>query len=146
MPNLQSVLTQEIRRLARKEIRAELDATKKAVARYRRDIAELKRKNQELEKTVAYLQSREAERLMGGPTATKVPKGTRFSVRSLKAQRAKSGLSREDYAKLVGVSASTIYNWEAGKTKPSGKQLAALVAVRGLGKREARQRVDLISG
>ena len=31
MPNLQSVLRQEIRRFARKEVRAELEATKKAV-------------------------------------------------------------------------------------------------------------------
>ena len=59
MPNLQSVLKQEIQRLARKGVRYELEATKKAVAQHRRDIAELKRRNRTLERTVNYLQSRE---------------------------------------------------------------------------------------
>ena len=49
-----------------------------------------------------------------------------------------------DYAALVGVSAMTIYNWEHGKTKPAKEQLAALVAVRRLGKREAERRWEML--
>jgi DNA-binding transcriptional regulator YiaG len=41
---------------------------------------------------------------------------TRFSARSVEAQRRKTGLSAADYAKLVGVSTLTIYNWEQGKS------------------------------
>ena len=67
-------------------------------------------------------------------------------VRSLKAQRRKSGLSQEDYASLVGVSNSTIYNWESGNTKPSGKHLATLVSLRGIRKREAKKRLELLEG
>lgn len=145
MPNVQAVLAQEIRRLARREIRSELDTTKKAVAKHHREIAELKRRNAELERRVGYLESREAVRLAAGPRRTKVPKGTRYSVRSLKAQRTKAGLSQADYAQLVGVSASTLYNWEAGTTKPREKHLAVLVSLRGLGKREAKQRLALLS-
>ncbi len=146
MPNLQSVLRQEIRRLARSEVRSELDATKRAVAQHRREIAELKRRNTALERTVSYLQSRETKRLRAGPSKAEPPKGTRFSVRSLKVQRRTSGLSREDYASLVGVSGSTIYNWESGSTKPSRKHLATLVALRGLGKRAAKNRLELLEG
>ncbi|MEJ2206257.1 MAG: helix-turn-helix domain-containing protein [Gemmatimonadota bacterium] len=145
MPNVQAVLQQEIQRLARREIRSELEATKKSVTRHRREIAELKRRNAELERKVSYLESRESERLQAGPRKEKPPKGTRFSVRSLKAQRTKAGLSRADYAKLVGVSAATIYNWERGTTKPGEKHLATLVSLRGIGKREAKQRLDLLS-
>ena len=144
MPNLQTVLRQEIQRLARKEIRSEFESTKKAVARHRREIAELKRRNTALERTVNYLQSREGKRLKAGPSQAEPPPGTRFSVRSLKAQRRTSGLSQEDYASLVGVSSSTIYNWESGSTKPSGKHLATLVSLRGLGKREAKKRLGLL--
>ena len=100
MPNLQSVLASEIRRLARKEIRAEVTATKKAVAQHRREIAELKRRNKELERVVAFLEDRESERLKAEPSKASLPKGTRFSVRSLKSQRAKAGLSR---AKLAAI-------------------------------------------
>ncbi len=146
MPNLQSILRQEIRRLARREVRSELEATRKAVAQHRREIAELKRRNTALERTVSYLQSRETKRLRAGPSKAEPPQGTRFSVRSVQAQRRRSGLSQEDYATLVGVSNSTIYNWESGSTKPSGKHLATLVSLRGIGKREAERRLELLEG
>ena len=144
MSNLQSVLSQEIKRLARREIRSALAATKKAVAHHRREIAELKRRNTALERTVSYLQSRETKRLKARPLNAEFPKGTRYSVRSLQAQRRKSGLSQTDYAILVGVSSSTIYNWESESTKPSRRHLATLVSLRGIGKQEARKRLELL--
>jgi DNA-binding transcriptional regulator YiaG len=61
----------------------------------------------------------------------------RFSARSVKAQRSRLGLSAADYGKLIGVSGLTIYNWEHQKSCPRKAQLAALVTVRGIGKREA---------
>ncbi len=144
MPNLQSVLRQEIQRLARKEIRSELAATKKAVAQHRREIAELKRRNKALERAVSDLQSREAKRLKAEPVKAEPPRGTRFSVRSLKAQRRKSGLSQKDYARLVGVSQMTIYRWGRGRAKPGGKHLATLVSLRGIDKQEAQKRLALL--
>lgn len=146
MPNVQAVLAQEIRRLARSEIRVELKATKTKLSAHHREIADLKRRNADLERRVSYLESREAARLNTGPTNTKPPKGTRFSARSLKSQRRRAGLSQGDYAALLGVSASTVYNWESGTTKPGEKQLAKLVSLRGLGKREAKRRLGLLSG
>jgi transcriptional regulator with XRE-family HTH domain len=62
----------------------------------------------------------------------------------VRAQRERLGLSAADYAKLVGVSSLTIYNWEHGKTRPRAEQLAALVALRGIGKREALHRLELL--
>jgi hypothetical protein len=38
----------------------------------------------------------------------------------------------------------TIYNWESGNSRPRNEQLAALVAVRGIGKREAMAKLDAI--
>ena len=61
----------------------------------------------------------------------------RFSARSVKVQRQRLGLSAADYGKLVGVSGLTVYNWEHEKARPRKAQLAGLVAVRGIGKREA---------
>jgi transcriptional regulator with XRE-family HTH domain len=49
-----------------------------------------------------------------------------------------------DYARLVGVSPLTIYNWENGKSRPRKVQLAALVALRGIGKREAQAKLELL--
>ncbi len=54
------------------------------------------------------------------------------------------GLSAADYAKLVGVTAQTIYSWEQGRSKPRNEQLAALLAIRDLRKREAHKRLQLL--
>ena len=59
----------------------------------------------------------------------------------MKAQRQRLGLSAADYGKLVGVSGITIYNWEHEKATPRKAQLAALVAARGIGKREALKKL-----
>ena len=146
MPDVQSVLKEEIRRLARKEIRSELEATKKAVSQHRQQIAELKRRNKALEQTVSYLQSRKTERMKAEPSKAEPPKGKRFSARLLKAQRRKSGLSQRAFARLVGVGTSTIYNWESGGIRPSAEHLATLATLRGIGKREAQKRLELFKG
>ena len=53
-------------------------------------------------------------------------------------------MSASAYGRLVGVSGMTIYNWEQGKSRPKEPQLAALVAVRSIGKRDAKARLDQI--
>jgi DNA-binding transcriptional regulator YiaG len=70
---------------------------------------------------------------------------TRFSARSVKAQRQRAGLSAADYAKLIGVSSLTIYNWEHNKSRPRKEQFASLIALRGLGKREAQAKLALLT-
>ena len=143
MANIASVLRDEICRLARKEIRQQMAVTVKASAQHRRDIAELKRQVQQLKKAIGFLERQEKKRLGEQPVAKKA-EGARFSARSVKAQRSRLGLSAKDYGRLVGVSEMTIYNWEQGKSKPQAKQLAALVAVRGIGKREAVKRLEMV--
>ena len=145
MPNLAATLKEEIQRLARKEIKAQTGATKQAVAQYRREIAKLKRKVREQEKKIAFLEGQERKRVEAPQAAEQATEGARFSARSVKSQRERLGFSAADYAKLVGVSALTIYNWEHGKSRPRQEQLAALVAVRGIGKREALARLELLN-
>jgi hypothetical protein len=53
-------------------------------------------------------------------------------------------LSAADYGKLVGASGLSVYHWESGKTRPRPAQVAKLVAVRGLGKREVMKRLELM--
>ena len=133
MPNIASVLKDEIRRLAKKEIKAQVGTTKQAVVRYRSDIAKLKRVLSQQEREIKLLKKQQ-----GQPQAEEEPlESVRYSARSVKAQRQRLELSAADYGKLVGVSGLTIYNWEHEKARPRKAQLAALVAVRGIGKREA---------
>jgi len=137
MPNIAGVLKEEIRRLAKKEIKAQVGSTRQAVARYRSDIAKLKRQLGQQEREIKLLKKQQ-----GQPQAEEEPlESVRFSARSVKAQRSRLGLSAADYGKLVGVSGLTIYNWEQEKARPRKAQLAALVAVRGIGKREALKKL-----
>jgi len=52
MPNIASMLKDEISRIARKEIRREVSGLRKAVTTYRSEIAALKRRSQELERAL----------------------------------------------------------------------------------------------
>ena len=145
MPNIAAALKEEVSRMARKAIREEVGATKKAVAQYRREIAALKRQVQDQTRKIAFLEAQESRRLARKPSPA-VAEGARFSAKWLKAHRKRLGLSAADYAKLVGVSELTIYNWELGKSKPSPEGRAAWVAIRALGKREALRRLEMVGG
>ncbi len=144
MPNLATVMKDEIQRLARKEIRSETAVLKRQSAQHRRDIAALKRENAELKRTVEFLKKREAKRIPAADVKKVKDKQVRFSPKWLKTHREKLGLSAADYAKLIDVSPLSIYNWEQGKTTPRRKQVEALASVRTLGKREAQQRLEVI--
>jgi DNA-binding transcriptional regulator YiaG len=144
MPNIGAVLKEEIRRLARKEVRTSTKTTKQAVAQYRRDIASLKRLVQSQQKRLALFVAQSQKGGDQPPVADEPLAGARYSVRSVRAQRKRLGLSAEGYGRLVGVSGLTIYNWEHGKARPRKAQLAALITVRGIGKREAMKRIEAL--
>jgi DNA-binding transcriptional regulator YiaG len=143
MSTIAKVLKQEITRLARKEITAGTQVLRKSSAQHRRDIAQLKRQVSELTKQVAFLERQERKRTSQGPAPT-AAEGKRFSRRGLKTHREKLDFSAAEYAALIGVTAQTIYNWEQGKSRPGAQQLSAVVSLRGLGKREAWKRLELL--
>lgn len=141
MPNVAALLKQEITRLARKEDRGAIDPLKKASAQHRRAIAALRRQIAQLQRQFATLGRRLEKGAGAAPAAPEGPK-VRFVARGLRSHRARLGLSAAEYGKLVGVSAQSIYNWEQGAARPRAAQLAALVALRGIGKREAQARLQ----
>ena len=143
MPNIAAVLREEINRLARKETRQQVGPLRKASAELRRTVAALKSEVATLRSGVRFLERQEKRRLQSTPKASSA-EGVRFSPRWVKADRERLGLSAKDYGLLVGVAGLTIYTWESGKSKPRARQLAAWAAVRGIGKREALRRLELL--
>ena len=137
MPNIASVLKEEITRLARKELRGESSALKKASAQYRTDIAALKRQVLALERLVAKLgkgslkvdPSSEAD-AEGGST-------TRFSAKRLAAHRTRLGLSATEMGRLLNCSGQSVYKWEQGKARPRAVHMPAIAALRTLDKSKA---------
>lgn len=141
MPNIASILKMEIMRLARKELRTETEGLKKAAAQSRSDLSALKRRVASLEKQLARLEKKTPgqEALQPGEEGGS---RTRFSAKGLASKRHKLGLSAAEMGALLNVSAQTIYNWEAEKSKPRQAQLAAIAAVRSMGKRQAKARLE----
>lgn len=142
MSNIASVLKGEITRIARREIKTETEALKKASTQYRSTLAGLKRQVLALEKNVAKLAKARGKQRRADVAETNATRRVRYSAKRLAAHRAKLGLSAEAYGALVGVSGQSIYHWEAEKSRPRASQLQAIAAVRRLGKREATARLE----
>lgn len=139
MPNIASVLKDEISRLARKEVRSETDSLKKASAQYRSQIAALKRRIEQLERQL----KRTAKSV-----PTKAPEddssdGTlRFRAAGFAQHRKRLGLSAREMGLLLNASSLSVYKWEQGQARPRPKHLEAIAAVRKMGKREATKRLE----
>lgn len=135
MPNIATFLKAEISRVARKEVRAEIEALRKSSVAHRASIAALRRQVDALEKALRRAVKDSVAGVAAPGAKAEVDAGVkrRFSSSRLAAHRAKLGLSAATYGKLVGVSGQTIYHWEQGKARPRAAQLESLASVRDLG-------------
>jgi DNA-binding transcriptional regulator YiaG len=143
MTNIAAVLKDEISRLSRREIRKQVNPLRKLAAAHRREIAMLKRQLLDLQRRAKALAKTAAQ----ASTAVKPAEPEnqqRFVAKGLRSLRARLGLSAPELARLMGVSDQSVYNWELKKTKPRKEQMTVLATIRGLGKREARARLDAI--
>lgn len=136
--NVATALKAEISRIARKELRAETDTLKKAVVAQRHEIAGMKRRMQAMEKQLkatAKQTARVSKAVV--PPEEDSSAQLRFSASRFAAQRQKLGFSAADFARVLGVSALSVYKWEQGKNRPRAAQLATIAKARKLGKKEA---------
>jgi DNA-binding transcriptional regulator YiaG len=138
MPNIATVLKEEIVRLARKELKKELEGLKKASASYRSEIAALKRRIVALEKQAARISKKVIKPKVDTEATTRV----RFSAKGFASKRQKLGISAEAMGTLLCVSAQSVYNWEAGKTQPRKEQVVAIAGMRRMGKREVKAALE----
>ena len=67
--------------------------------------------------------------------------GVRFSAKGMASNRRRLGLSAADFGLLLGTTGQSVYQWEAGKSKPRTKSLGAVAALRGIGKKEVAARL-----
>jgi DNA-binding transcriptional regulator YiaG len=135
---LESAIRETIARGARRQVRA-------VVMPLRRELLRLRKRMTEIQATVVMLRKSANgwKRLMDvAPVIPHVSeedaKAARLSPRLVVALRKRLGLSQSALARLVGVSAPAVAHWEAGNSEPTGQHRANLVALRRVGKREAR--------
>ncbi len=140
-------LKKEIARVARKELRQEIDALRKASSLQRSEIAMLKKSLKGLESqlkklgkgSVAPLPTAQVKLNSPAEIAPRGKPGRKveFSPQRLKTQRAKLGFTQEQMAGLLGVSALSIWKWESGGAAPRASRVPMILQRLALGKREA---------
>ena len=146
MPNIAKVLREEIQRLAKRQVRAELSPVrrdnvrlKKIVADLRRQMAALNRTSRELVKKVTPVVAvKETEE------ATEKAAKLRPTSKSLKKLRARLGLTQAQLGKLLGVSGGAVVQWASkeGRIRMRKTTLSALAGIQNIGKREAWRRLE----
>lgn len=136
MPNFAGALKGEIQRLARKEVRANVTPLKKLVAGLRRRVAQQRRLIADLERDLR--RGVRSSRKAGANADDDQKSQIRFSPAWVKQHRKKLGMSRRVYARLIGVSAQSIFGWETGRTRPRRGALETWRRIRGMGVREVK--------
>lgn len=136
MPDIKSVLNDEIRRLAKKEIKVAVIPLLKTVQEQKRAIAELKKQIADLEKRVPV---KKAAAIM---PVIDDDKKVRLNAAGIVRLRTKLKLTQAEFAKLLGVSSHTVSVWEIGKVAPRASAKQAICAMRGVGKRVLKQRLE----
>lgn len=141
MTTFSNAFRSEVIRMARKELKPELQGMRKALTSHRSEIATLKREVKTLTS-----QLKAAQRLGKAPTAPteEEPAPTRkggrkwvFKPEALTSKRSELGLTAKDMARLLQASPLSLSKWESGKANPRAAQLERIHAVLGLGKRKA---------
>ena len=142
MPNIANILKTEIVRIARKEVRAEVDGLRKLVAAQRSAIAALRKEVADLGKQLKRVPvSKPAEAAsVAAPENDGVER--RFSATRLAAHRQKLGLSATDYGLLVGAYDQSVYKWEEGTTRPQAEMVRKLSMLKEIPKSEITQRLE----
>jgi DNA-binding transcriptional regulator YiaG len=144
MTSLITSLKSEITRVARKELKGELQSLRKVTTAHRSEIAALKRmvKSLAAELKVIKRTSRPLGKAPASAEASAKPSRIRFTAERFAALRAKLGLTQVEMAKVLGASSLSVHKWEAGAVQPRAAQLEKITSTMKLGKREARALLD----
>ncbi len=148
MPNIAKVLKDEIARIAKHEAKVAVSkplktgiANKKAMVDIKRRLAQIEKSLNGIQKAMEACRSGQSSQ---APVVEQEGKKEWLSGRGIKALRRKMRISQAQFAKLVKVSTAAVLRWEkqVGKLTIRGNKLADILALRGVGVREAQGRLQ----
>ncbi len=137
-------LQSEIARVARREIRKELDPIKRVNASQRKYIADLRRELTDLQKEVKRLQK---ELGKAAPVEEAEESDQRFWItgKGVLSLRKRLGLTQVEFAQLAGITQQTVVRWEKtdGKIALRGEAVQSrLQELRAYGKKDAWKELE----
>jgi DNA-binding transcriptional regulator YiaG len=132
MARIEAAIKEAIARGARRHIR-------QVVAPLRRETRRLRGLVRQLRADVAALRARSETQAARPQVSEAEARAARLSPRLIRTLRARLALTQAQVARLVGVSGAAVVQWERGRSSPAGANRAKLVALRRIGRREARR-------
>ena len=136
MSDLKQVLNDEIRRLARKEIKLAVQPLQANIVALRRQISELKKMYNAANKKAEIMQKKALA--TGVVSEVEEEPKLRLNAAGIVRIRQKLKLTQSDFAKLLDVSMHTVSAWEKGKCAPRAGAKAKICALRTVGKRQIK--------
>lgn len=142
MGKIESVMKEEISRLARKEVKASVVPLKKEVTKLRLRVSQLEKRLGVLDRETSRVIEAEKKKLGELKAPEDEVKAARINGRWVQSLRQKLNVSQNELAQLLGISVSGVRTWEYDISKPRGKNRAALVALRKLGRRDVKRMLE----
>ena len=136
MPDFKQTFQEEVRRLARKELKVfetKINEQKKTINALMKRINDLEKKQVAASASADVKPAAEPAQT---PASAADGRKVRFSPKSLVKFRKKYSLSQKALAILLGVTPFTVSHWEIGKNRPRTVQIEAFNALTKLGKRK----------
>ena len=143
MPDIKNLLNDEIRRLARKEIRIALDPLTAQIATQKKTISDLKKQIVDLEKMLRKANPEKIAELE--EAAENEDSKIRLNAAGIIRIRKKHKLTQSELAKLLDVATHTVSIWELGKSAPRAAMKQKICELRTIGKREINARLAAIA-
>lgn len=141
--NIAQVLKSEISRISKHEAKLLSSPTRSTTIILKKNFADLKHRLAILEKAMREHQKQLKSLVAAIPKPVEQPEGRAWITgKGVKTLRKKTGLTQSEFAKLTGVSKGCVVQWEskAGMLRLRDTTKKAIMAVRGIGKAEARKR------
>ena len=141
MATLATALRSEVRRVMGGELRKVL----RPLRRLLKQVKALRQATREQRRNLASVEAR-MDRLKTRLALRRARKGPRVSADSIRSFRSRVAMTREQFARLLGVSPGSIFGWETGRTTPRGRSAARFLEVRKQGVRRLRARAAAAKG
>jgi len=145
MTDIASLLKSEITRLARKELRAQLEPYKKSAAQLKTQVAALREEVSVLKSELKALNKGSRPAITPAANEASKPSRMRFTAKGFATMRTNFGLSRAEMGMLIGASDQSVRKWEDGTAVPRAKFQQAIFVLRGVGRRAIAERLKASS-
>lgn len=139
MAKIEMAIRDAIARGARKHVRGAAMPLRRDVRRLRQAVRELRAQLAAVREVAARWAASQAGRRWEPAVSEEEARGARLSPALIRKLRTRLALTQAAVARLVGVSAAAVVQWEQGRATPIGKNRAALVGLRRIGRREAKR-------